>query len=333
MTAGAEARWTAFEAECYLQPVGSDAAPDLPALLGASDHLTWDGPFVRAATLLAKDRERINELKLLLADPRMHALTELTLTFRSRSGAAAIARLAKRLPPALRSLRLGEPNATYVEDMSGAHILDAAALLAADLPDLEILALHGPLTAGGKTRSPTTVGKTYALAHPRLRTLVLDDLGAATPAVHTLRRESLPSLRELVVTSRLPPMVSIDSLCHFIAESGLLGQLVELTLTGVCTGAGVELLAKSLGDHRIPRLELRSPSLSSAIRAQFAALCDELVAPDDSGIPREEWVAHTMKPEWGRGRVVRRFDDKIEIQFAAGGTKIFPATSPLLRPL
>jgi hypothetical protein len=70
------------------------------------------------------------------------------------------------------------------------------------------------------------------------------------------------------------------------------------------------------------------------VRARFAALCDELVCPDGAAtVAAEEWFEHVNKPDWGRGRVIRRFDDKIEIAFAAAGTKVLVASSPLLRKI
>jgi hypothetical protein len=160
---------------------------------------------------------------------------------------------------------------------------------------------------------------------------VLGDLGMAAAAVMTLHADALPALRRLVIAPRFKQMESIDSLSFGLARGGLLGQLDELELAGTCTGAGLDLLAAAIGGRRIARLELRS-EIAADVRARFATLCDELVCPDAAGATAaEEWFEHANKPEWGRGCVVRRFDGKLEIAFAAAGTKVLVASSPFLR--
>lgn len=303
--------------------VTEGAETTLPITLGRGDRLTWDGAEVRAAKLLAKDRARVDELAALWADSRMQKLAELTLTFKTRRGGAAIARLGA-LPPTVRALRLGDPDEQYVEDVGGVQLLEIAARLIAQLTGLESLALHGPLYDGNSDAR--------TLSHPHLSVLVLGELGMAAAAVMTLRAVSLPALRQLVIAPRYPQMESIDSLCFGLAPGGLLGQLDNLVLAGTCTGAGVELLAAALGERRIPRLELRTSAIAADVRARFAALCDELVCSDGAAtVAAEEWLEHANKPDWGRGRVIRRFDDKIEIAFAGAGTKVLVASSPFLR--
>jgi len=149
----------------------------------------------------------------------------------------------------------------------------------------------------------------------------------------TLGVDELPGLRRLVFAPWFPH-VPIDGDCTWLARSGLLAQLAELTLEGSTTGAGADALATALGGRKLARLELRTPEIAADVRARFAALCDELVCRDAAPTaPSEEWVEHVNKPEWGRGRVIRRFDDKLEIAFAAAGTKVLVASSPLLRPV
>ena len=36
-------------------------------------------------------------------------------------------------------------------------------------------------------------------------------------------------------------------------------------------------------------------------------------------------------PEWGRGTVVRRYDNKLEIEFPTAGRKVFTVNAPILR--
>lgn len=327
-------------AECYVRRVTEDTTPALPITLGRGDHLTWDGANVRAAKLLAKDRPRVDELAALCADSRMQSLSEVVLTFKTRRGGAAIAQLAGALPPTVRALRLGDPDEQYVENVGGVRLLEIAARLIPQLTGLESLALHGPLYdvkfdargGGDVLRAPLLDGGSRTLIHSHLSVLVLGGLDMAAAALMTLRAESLPALRRLVVAPRYPQMESIDSLCFGLAPSGLLGQLEELALGGTCTGAGVELLATALGDRRLPRLELRTGAIAADVRRKFAALCDELVCSDEAATAAtEEWFEHANKPGWGRGRVIRRFEGKIEIAFAEAGTKVLAASSPFLR--
>src|SRR6185503_11344377 len=125
--------------------VTEDANPTLPITLARGDHVAWDAANVGAAKLLAKDRARVDEFAVLLADPRMQMLSELALTFKTRRGGAAIARLAGALPPTVRALRLGDAEEQYVEDVGGVRLLEIAARLIPKLTGLESLALHGPL--------------------------------------------------------------------------------------------------------------------------------------------------------------------------------------------
>ncbi len=304
--------------------------------------MEWDGANVRAVKLLAKDRARVDQFAAVWTDSRMRSLSELTLTFKTRRGCGEIARLAGALPPSVLALRIGDPEEQYVEDVGGVQLLKIAARLIPQLTGLETLALYGPLYdidmtfdaqgGVGVLLAPLLDGGSPTLIHPHLSILVLGGVGAATAALMTLRAESLPALRRLVIAPRYPELESIDSLCFGLAPGGLLGQLDELALTGTCTGAGVELLAAALGGRRIPRLELRTSAIAADVRTRYASLCDELVCSVGAAtVAVEEWFEHTNKPDWGRGRVIRRFDDKVEIAFAAAGTKVLVASSPFLR--
>jgi hypothetical protein len=42
------------------------------------------------------------------------------------------------------------------------------------------------------------------------------------------------------------------------------------------------------------------------------------------------WIEHTGKPEWGRGKLVREYDGKLEIAFSSG-TRTFKADAAFLR--
>jgi hypothetical protein len=63
-------------------------------------------------------------------------------------------------------------------------------------------------------------------------------------------------------------------------------------------------------------------------------LCDVLAGFTDA-TPRgdgELWVEHANQPGWGRGKILRRFEGKLEIQFPKPvGKKVFKADAAFLR--
>ena len=111
---------------------------------------------------------------------------------------------------------------------------------------------------------------------------------------------------------------------------GWLGRLERLDLAdGELSARGVKALADGLAGRKLARLDVSRNPLPLGQRAPLAALCDELVfpaAPPD----RRGFVTHANKPEWGRGQIVRRYDDKIEVEFPGIGRKVFKADAPFL---
>ncbi len=60
-------------------------------------------------------------------------------------------------------------------------------------------------------------------------------------------------------------------------------------------------------------------------------LCDVLDASHLAPRPQLDlYVEHTGKPEWGRGRIVREFDGKLEIEFPSG-KRTLKADAPFLK--
>jgi len=310
-------------------------ASDPFALLGRHDCATWEGDTVRRLQLFARDRERLAQLTPLWSEPSLQGLSELAVTFRSRGGLAAIADLADVVPRSVRSLALGRLDETYVEDMQGANLLEIVPPLVSALPQLESLALHGPLMLVNIERIDALIaGEIRTLSHPNLETLSLGaHAGEHETALLSLAPAALPALRRLDMVSSFPQVESFAPICATLAAAGWLAQLTQLSLCGVLSEVAVAALANGLGDRKLARLAITTTPASRALRERLAMLCDQLVCPEPITPVRrrDEWFEHANKPEWGRGRLVRRFDDKVEIEFPEIGAKVFKADAPFLR--
>lgn len=69
------------------------------------------------------------------------------------------------------------------------------------------------------------------------------------------------------------------------------------------------------------------------MRAALTPLCDELICPSHAVVLDDATthVIHTGKPEWGRGKILKRANGKLEIKFGKE-TKVFKADAPFLAP-
>jgi hypothetical protein len=101
------------------------------------------------------------------------------------------------------------------------------------------------------------------------------------------------------------------------------------------TEADVAQVAKALGKRKLPKLDLTGTKVPLALREALTKVCVELIAPtiqiaEDQTI----FIEHTNKPEWGRGKIVRKNEGKIEVQFKKPiGLKVFKADAPFLKLL
>ncbi len=314
-----------------------DAMP-LAIALGRFDHLEWGIGYVRRLTLFIKDRARVIELEPAWADPSLRLLDELVLTFKSTPGLNAITSFAEYLPQTIRRLRVGRLDEVYVDGLEGGMVVRAVAKLMSTVPRLEWLSLNGPLYFGTDANfEALTNGRLRALAHPGLTHLTLGGLSADLDcALLAISVDDLPKLRSLELTARFSHASNLDAICTMLANLRWLAQLTHLTLAFGRAHLGapaIDALASGLGTRRLARLDVTGVSVTEAQRDQLAALCDELVAPDVRGSKAKDvvWVEHTQKPEWGRGRLVRRFEDKIDVEFDGLGKKVFRADAPALR--
>ncbi len=154
------------------------------------------------------------------------------------------------------------------------------------------------------------------VAHPSVEWLELDEPSSCLPA-------DLPSVRRL--TLRVPRERLVERVGPW------LGQITHLELLGVrLVPADVERLASELAGRRLAHLDVTGNQLPTTCHATLAACCEQLTFPDQALDTGVTWVEHLKNPSWGRGRVIRRIDDKLEIAFAIG-TKVLKADAPFLR--
>lgn len=183
---------------------------------------------------------------------------------------------------------------------------------------LERLSIQGHVDEGppAPVRHPT-------LPQAKLQNVPSEALGAWA--------EALPSVRTLAIEGDVG---SFDAL----ADSGWLARLDELKLSSMdLEDAHVAALERGLAGRKLALLKLSYLHLAAGCDARLRALAVTVesrhVRQDETIVsaPATEYVEHVKKPEWGRGKVLRREGDKIEIEFASG-TRVFPANSPMLKP-
>lgn len=166
-----------------------------------------------------------------------------------------------------------------------------------------------------------------AVTHPTVPRLEL--MHGAGPADLAPLARGLPGVRTLKAT-RLHGLVALG-------ESGFLAQLEELALWGVeFADADLAALERGLAGRTLRRLSIGGCRAPRATLDRLRALCAELVsehliAPQEEPVVVRDHVEHTSKPEWGRGKILRRFEGKLEIDFPGGGTRVLKADSPLLK--
>lgn len=299
--------------------------------LDPGDKCVWGIGFIHRLELLQKNGTRLSALAPIWTYPSLRFLSELRLTFASNMDTAFIARLPELVPRSLRVLDLGHDSM---------HTLAGVPALVAQLPHLETLALTGK----GWT------SKTEKLAHPKLRRLDINpphghtgfgDLANLLPFVSP---KSLPAVDTLSIGARVNPNVQpyvIDTLAHVATSLGALGWFKRPLALGwtnperPVSEEDVAALANALGKKKLAKLDLTGTKVPLALHDNLAKLCGDLVAPNLEVKEGEAmFVEHTNKPEWGRGKVVRRKEGKVEVQFPKPiGLKVFKADAPFLKML
>ncbi|MEO8705969.1 MAG: DUF3553 domain-containing protein [Kofleriaceae bacterium] len=293
--------------------------PELVQLLRGGEKFVWGAGYIRRFELGMRTgnpmdvaawlddptgREVIADaLAELWAHPSMQLLQELVAT-----AASAIALFAINPPHAVRVLTIARGSPADIE---------ALGELVAKLPHLQRIQVLGD-------------PELDRLVHPTVATVAIDSYSTVS-RVADLSRARLPGLRRLEIHHRHHARDPLDEVLEYLARGGLLDRLTHLTLpNGELSMQGVTALAGGLGTRTLTRLELgdRDP-IPRHVSDALAKLTDELVAlvaPEATTA-----VEHANKPEWGRGTIVRRYDNKIEIEFANAGTKVFKADAAFLR--
>jgi hypothetical protein len=159
-----------------------------------------------------------------------------------------------------------------------------------------------------------------AIAHPSVRSLVLSHSSESTIAACA---RGLPAVTSLELWGS-PEVIVLE-------KAGLLGRVHELILHGWLTGDDIARIERALAGRRLAKLAVHDSGLGTNMRSRLHALADVLVFPDARPAqPGVAWVEHSAKPEWGRGKIVREADGKIEVAFASG-KRTFKADAPFLR--
>lgn len=279
-------------------------------------HVTWGIGFVRALEQQVNDVAQLRALVDALGHPSMRMLRELKLWIYYRP--SSLAELAARIPT-VRRLEIASA------DLRDAELADAIPRL----PWLESLHFDSCRHVG-------------PFGHPRLKRLELHSVDRDEAYFGKLVPAELPSLRVIdfcprVVEgafderTRMPTFERVDGERFLRLLGPWLPQLEQLRLAVALGERGFAALVDGLGGRKLQRLELDQAELAPAVRSRVATLCDVLVPPRDqeTGIP--QWAEHANQPDWGRGRILRRFADKLEIEFPNAGKRVFKASAPFLK--
>ena len=280
------------------------------------DKAIWGVGFIRRLELHEKNGTRLSSLAPIWKHPSLRFLSELQLSLSSVQDASYIERLVELAPRTLRVLELAGLGYTTIT-------FTGMSALVAVLPRLEQLAL------GGKLAEP--------LAHPTVRRLDLSlfeqEVGDRVAPLSRFSPKGLPAVDTIVLhrgTARLALSVAtlgsawFKKLSHFGWVRG-----------SDVTAEDIAQLAKALGKKKLARLDLTGTRVPLALRDSLAKLTAELVAPDLAlDGDQTVYIEHTAKPEWGRGKLVRKNEGKIEVQFKKPiGLKVFKADAPFLKLL
>ena len=284
--------------------------------LDTADRTTWGIGFVRRLELGVKSCERLPELVSVWRHPTMRLLTELRLDLRTRADhAPTFQQLAAELPRSLRRLELCGRE-------SDDHPL---AQVVAALPRLTHLVF-----LSGRAGDPS-------IAHPTLTDV---EFHGSTHAdvIATLSVDALPAVRGVVVrdwSAQTDPLAAL-------ARTPWIARLERIHIDAPSrvderspfTADTAPTLRNALGGRKLARLEITGVPTTLAVRAALAELCVELICPAASVVldANTKHVKHANKPEWGRGKIVKRQGDKLEVKFPEVGVKVFKADAPFLVP-
>lgn len=300
--------------------------------LDPGDTAVWGVGFIRRLVLDNKNGTRLAALAPIWRHPSLRFLSELRLTFSSNLDTSFVQRLHELVPKSLRRLELGD---------EGSHALAGTAGFIAQLPRLEALAITG--------KAYTSRGE--PLAHPTLRRLELGLVQRSASAIGDLVNilpflapKSMPAVDTLVIragTSVIDGRYEVDRLGHTATSLGAKRWFKRLTHFGWVSGLepidadDVAQLAEALGKTKLARLDLTGTRVPLALRGKLDQLAGEVIAPNvEIADDQTVYIEHANKPEWGRGKLVRKTEGKVEVQFKKPiGLKVFKADAPFLKLL
>ena len=303
--------------------------------LDAGDKAVWGVGFIKRLELLQKNGTRLSALGPIWKHPSLRFLSELRLTFASNMDATFITRMHEFVPRSLRRLELGD-----ISD----HALSGTAAFVAQLPRLDTLTITGK----------SWISRAEPLVHPTLRAIEIGILDRYLPTgvAHYVGTTDLAGQLPFLSPKHLPALTALalrpgnrngepERLADVVTWLGpkwfkqltTFGWLHAPHPSANITGEDVAALAKALGKKKLAKLDLTGTKVPLALRDKLAALCAELVAPDlEVSDDQTVFVEHTAKPEWGRGKLVRRKEGKVEVQFPKPvGLKVFKADAPFLK--
>jgi len=294
-----------------------DLMAELSPRLDSADRSVWGLGFIRRLELGTKSGGRLLELSGLWTHPSLRVLAELKVEMPLRSDDTTIlAQLAELLPRSLRRLEIGgHPQGT-----------GALGKLVSALPRLEELGLLS------RRADP-------ALTHPRIAKLALHG-EAYDDSLALLDPGKLPAVREISIhqwspstgpfeaLSRTKWLAVIDRLHVDEPSRAYMQDPAPLAMSSA------ETLRDALAGRKLVRLEITGVPIPVPVHAVLAASCEELVCPAASVVLDDTTthVEHSNKPEWGRGKIVKRHDGKLEVKFPKIGVKVFKADAPFLKP-
>lgn len=288
-----------------------------PKLPDNVDVSLWGLGFIRRVEIGRRTAASIQELAGLWQHASLRVLSELCLELPgSVDDKATIEHLARVLPRSLRVLEIGGIAA-------GSSTIQP--ILAA-LPRLVDLTFLGRLPDA-------------SLTHERLASITISgQSGYVAPeaAVAFLLPERLPAVRKLVLRdwafnrepiAELARSKWLGVLDHLVIDKPYMDHHQPMPLAWAST------LAEGLGGRKLSRLEITAMPIPFPVRVALTPLCDELVCPVHAVVLDDTTthVVHLNKPEWGRGKIVKRANGKLEIKFGKE-TKVFKADAPFLAP-
>ena len=283
--------------------------------LDSTDRSHWGLGFIRRIEIGNRSGMHVQELAGLWSHPSMRVLSELRLELPPVPASSVIEQLAEVLPRSLRKLEItGSPEIP--------SSLQPQLRALPNLTDLELL---------GRLPEPE-------MSHPKLERIAICGYNhgyAPTRALNILSPDLFPAVRTLVVSRASSYHNPLGTFArskwakvvdHFHLEERV-GCGAPMTMEEA------EAFARRFKKRKLPRLEITNIPIPLPVRAALTPCCEELICPSHAVVLDDATthVTHANKPEWGRGKIVKRANGKLEVKFGKE-VKVFKADAPFLVP-